>query len=124
EAGLATTGVGGEQVDDLDAGLEELHLHVLLGEGRGRAVDGQRGGGLHRTALVHRVTGDVQDAAEGRGPHRNGDGRAGVGHGLAAGEALGAVHGDAPDSVLAEVLGDLDGEVVLLGGDGRVGDLQ
>ena len=36
EADLAAAQVGGEQVDDLDAGLEDLDLHVLVGEGRRR----------------------------------------------------------------------------------------
>src|SRR5262249_2983112 len=39
EAGLAAAGVGAEQVHDLDAGLEDLHPHVLVGETRGWAVD-------------------------------------------------------------------------------------
>ena len=41
EADLAAAEVGGEQVDDLDAGLERLDLHVLLDEGRRGAVDRQ-----------------------------------------------------------------------------------
>ncbi len=39
QADLAAAGVGGEQVDDLDAGLEGFDLGRLVDEGRGRAVD-------------------------------------------------------------------------------------
>ena len=39
EADLATLHVGGQQVDDLDAGLEHLGLGLELVEGRGLAVD-------------------------------------------------------------------------------------
>src|SRR5690606_27458505 len=69
-------------------------------------------------------TGDVQDAAQGGLAHRHHDRRAGVEDVLTAGDALGAVHGDAAHRVLAEVLGDLDGEVVRLARDGRVRHLQ
>ena len=39
QADLATLHVRGEQVDDLDAGLEQLRLRLELVEGRGLAVD-------------------------------------------------------------------------------------
>jgi hypothetical protein len=38
------------------------------------------------------------------------DGRAGVGHLGAADQAVGRLHGDRPDHVVAQVLGDLEGE--------------
>ena len=39
QADLAALGVGREQVDDLDAGDQDLRLGRLLGEGRRRLVD-------------------------------------------------------------------------------------
>ena len=42
QADLAALGVGSEQVDDLDAGDEDLRFRRLVGEGRGRLVDGAR----------------------------------------------------------------------------------
>ena len=55
EADLAALGVGGEQVDDLDAGDEHLGFGGLLGEGRGGRVDRAVLGGLDRALLVDRV---------------------------------------------------------------------
>ena len=43
-------------------------------------------------------------------PDRHGDRGAGVDHLLAAGQALGRVHGDGAHGVLAQVLGDLEDE--------------
>ena len=63
------------------------------------------------------------------GPHRHGDRAAGVDHRLAAGQALGGVHGDGAHGVLAQVLGDLEhqaeglaGPLVGVGGLQRVQD--
>ena len=39
QADLAALTVGGEQVDDLDAGLEDFDLRALVDEGRRRAVN-------------------------------------------------------------------------------------
>ena len=52
EADLAAAAVGGEEVDDLDAGLEHLDAHRLVDEHRRRAVDRQRLLGVDRAALV------------------------------------------------------------------------
>jgi hypothetical protein len=98
---LATTRVGREQVDDLDAGLEGLELGVLLGEGRGRAVDRHVLLGAHRTYFVHRLADDVQDATQDLGPDRHGDGSAGVTNTHAARQALGGVHSDRAHRVFA-----------------------
>ena len=108
EAGLAALGVGLEQVDDLDAGLEHLGRGGQLGEGRGQAVDR---GALLDVERAHRVDGladDVEDAAEDLAPDRRGDRRAGVGGDHAAHHALGGLHRDGAHRVLAEVLGDLE----------------
>jgi hypothetical protein len=112
--------VRGEQVDDLDAGLEHLDVDRLVGElGRG-AVD--RPGLLvaDRAGLIDRHADDVEDAAEHRGADRHRDGGAGVLDRLAADQAVGRVHGHAPHHVLTEVLRHLDRQVVLLVADGLV----
>jgi hypothetical protein len=51
DAGLAAAGERGDQVDHLDAGLEDLSLRALLGKGRRRAVD-RVPGFLHRFTLA------------------------------------------------------------------------
>src|SRR3546814_7408651 len=66
----------------------------------------------HTTLFRSRLAKDVEEAAE----RLRADGhrylRAGVGDGLAAGRAVGRVHGDRADGVLAEVLRDFEDEPV------------
>src|SRR5438034_65431 len=95
--------VGGEEVDDLDPGLEGLHLRLLVGEGRRLAMDGIALRGRDRPALVDRLADHVHDAAEGRLADRHLDAVARVAHLLAAGEPVGRVHGDRAHGLLAQV---------------------
>ena len=112
QAGLAALGVGRQQVDDLDAGLEHLGRGVLVLERGGLPVDGQ----VHLVAdgapLVHGLAHHVHDAAQGLGTDRHLDRAAGVDHQLAAHHAVGGVHGDAADPILAQVLLHLQRDLV------------
>jgi hypothetical protein len=69
---------------------------------------------LDLAAAVHRVAGDVEDAAEDAVAHRDGDGGAGVDDLHAALEALDRGHRDRAGDAGAEVLLDLEREVLLL----------
>ena len=110
DADLAALLERADQVDDLEAGLEDLDLGRLLVE-RGRAaVDRQGVRAVDRTLAVDRVAQDVEDATEGHLADRDGDRRAGVAHRHAAGEAVRRGHGDRPHPVVAEVLLDLADE--------------
>ena len=60
----------------------------------------------HRAGFVDGFADDVDDAPERAGADRHGDRPAGVGHVLAAHQALGGVHRDAAHGVFAQVLGD------------------
>ena len=64
QADLAALGVGADQVDDLDAGLQDLGGGLLLLIAGGGAVDGpvarSVGGGL----VVHRLAQQVEHAAQ------------------------------------------------------------
>ena len=65
--------------------------------------------------LVDGLADDVQDAAERLGADRDRDGRARVDRLHAADEAVGRLHGDGPDPVVADLLGDLGaGKTTLL----------
>ena len=66
EADLTTTRQRRDQVDDLDAGLEDLHLRLLLVEGRRLAVDRSRVLARDVAALVERFAEHVEEAAERR----------------------------------------------------------
>ena len=91
EADLAAQHVGREEVDDLDAGLEELGLRLELVEGRGLAMDRPALGDLESLAVdgavsirVENLADDVEDLALGDVADRHGDGRSGVAYLLAA----------------------------------------
>src|SRR5207253_7264279 len=81
--------VGGEEVDHRDPCLEGLHLRLLVGEGRGLAMDGVAFRGRDRPALVDRLADHVHDAAEGRPADRHPDAVARLAYLLAACEAAG-----------------------------------
>ena len=59
---------------------------------------------FHRTALVHGLTGDIEDATHHTGTHGHGNRGAGVVHFDAALETFGAGHRDGPHPVVTEVL--------------------
>src|SRR2546425_1991261 len=121
---LAALRVGLEQIDDLDAGLEHLDLGGLSLEVRRRAMDRIRLLGVDRRTLVHRLTDDVEDAAERllADGHRNG--AAGVGHSRAPGAAVGGGHGGRAHLALAQLLGNLEHELLRIGEDVLVLDAR
>ena len=108
QADLAALGIGGEQVDDLDAGLEHFGRRRQVLDLRRRLVDLTAGRVLGQVlAEVDRFAEQVEDAPE-RGladGHR--DRAAGVDRLGPTRQAVGGVHRDRPDAVVAEVLLDL-----------------
>lgn len=79
ETNLSTTGVGGEEVDDLDTSDENLGGGGLVDELGGLGVNGKLLVGLDGATLVNGVTSDVDDTAQSRGADGNGDGGTSVG---------------------------------------------
>ncbi len=108
---LAAALIRRQQIDDLDAGLEDLLLGLLLVERRGGPVDRQPLGGLGIALLVDRLAEQVEDAAEARLTHRHRDRAAGVMRLHAAHQAVGRAHGDAADDVVAHVQRGFDCEL-------------
>ena len=104
EANLAALQKGLDEVDDLDAGLEHFFLGRLLIEGRSAAVDRHTLLFADGAKLVHRLTDDVEHAAE----RFAADGRSNLGAEIfrvhATHHAVGGGHGDGADTALAEVL--------------------
>ena len=119
QADLAALGVGREQVDDLDAGDQDLRFGRLLDIGRGRLMDGAAAFHRDRAGFVDRLADDVHDAPERALADRDRDRPAGVGDFLAAHQAFGNVHGDAAHRVLAEMLGDFEHQAVAVVGRSR-----
>lgn len=89
ETNLTTTGVRGEQVDNLDTGDKNLGRGGLVDERRGIGVNGSELGGLDGTTLVNGVTSDVDDTAESGGTDGDGDGSTSVLGDDTTGETLG-----------------------------------
>jgi hypothetical protein len=122
EADLAALGVGGEEVDDLDAGFEDGVGGEGVFEERTFAVDGPALFGVGEVAaVVEGFAEEVEDVAEDLFADGDGDGPAGIDAFHAADEAVGGAHADAADGVAADVLGDFAGEqgaVGALDGDG------
>ena len=112
QADLAALGVGREQVNDLDAGDEDLRFRRLLGVGGRRLMDAALLGVGDGPRLVDRLADDVDDAPERALAHGHGDRLAGVGDLLAAHQALGGVHGHRAHGVLAQVLRHLEHEAL------------
>ena len=95
QADLAALHVRGEQVDDLDAGLQHLGLGLELVEGRGLAVDPPALGDLELLAASvtsRHVAECVEHVALGDVADRHRDRAAGVAHRGAADQAVGRLH--------------------------------
>ena len=110
ETNLSTTGIGSEEVNDLNTGLEHLSSHGLIYEGWGLSVDGRELDTLDGTTLVNGLANDVHDTAEGGSTDGDTDGGTGVNDLLATDETLGTVHGNGTDRVLTKVGGHLKDE--------------
>jgi hypothetical protein len=99
QTNLTTTGVGGEKVDNLDTGDENLSLGGLVDECGRIGVDGSELGGLDGTTLVNGVTSDVDDTAQGGGTDGDGDGGTSVGGSDTTGETLGTLKGKSVEAL-------------------------
>ena len=80
EANLAPPTVGGEQVNDLEAGGQHLGGGFLLPQRRGIHVNGLTRRAAQRQPAVYRLAQHVEDAAQGGPAHRHHDRLTGVLH--------------------------------------------
>ena len=111
QADLAAADVGGQQVEHLDPGLQDLGPRLELVERRRVAVDPPALGDLQRGDVhVQRLAEHVEHVALGDVADRHRDGAAGVRYLGAADQAVGGLHGDRADHVVTDVLGDLEGQ--------------
>ncbi len=125
EADLAALRVGRQQIDDLDAGDQDLGIGRLVDEGGCRSVDRRGDLDVDRPGLVDRLADDVEDPPERLAADRHRDGSTRVDHLLAAGQAVGAVHGDGAHGRFAQVLGHLEHQrLALVGRMERVQDVR
>ncbi len=109
---LAAPGIRRQQVDDFDAGDEDLRLGRLFGIGRGRLVNGAPFLVHNGSCFIHGLADHVDDASERAVPDRHRNRLAGVGHRLAAHQPFAGVHRDGAHRRLSEVLSDLEHQPV------------
>ena len=114
EADLAALGVGRQQIDNLDAGDQDLGLGRLLDKLGSLLMDGTHGFGLDRSGLIDRLADHVDDTAQGLVADRHRDRIAGVDNIGAPHQAFGRIHGDGAHRVLAQMLGDLEHQPIAL----------
>ena len=94
-----------DQVDDLDPGLEGLHLRREVTEARRVTMDRPPLDAFgYRPSFVDRFADHVPEASERRRADGNGDRRARVHARRATRQAVGRVHGHGANAVVAEVL--------------------
>ena len=101
---LAAFGIGAEQVDDLDAGLQNFGRGGQLVKRGRQSVDVPPLGIFRRRLVVHGITQHVENSAERFLAHRHADGIARIGDGGVARQTVGGVHRDAARGVVTDVL--------------------
>ena len=105
EAYFAPSGIGLQQINDLDARLQNFHRGTLLLKGGGLAVDA-----LHRRALGHGAAAvdglaqHVEHPPQGGPAHRHLDGVSGHVHGQSPGQPLAGGEHDAAHDAAAHML--------------------
>src|SRR5256714_1554033 len=108
QADLRPLGERADEVDDLDAGLEDLDLRLLLAYWRRRPVDGPARDAFRRGLGVDGLADHVEHPAQRLDADRHRDGRPGRDHLVATPEPVCRIHGDAAHDVVADGALDLE----------------
>ena len=104
QADLAAAGVGGHQIHDLDARLQDLVGGHDVRKIRGLVVDGPALVGFDGAGTVDGIAGHIDHAAQHPLAHGHGDGRAGIHRLHPAGHAVRRAHGNAAHRAVAQLL--------------------
>lgn len=113
QTNLTTSGVRGQQVDNLDTSLQNLSRSRLLNEGWWVSVDRVSLLRLDWSSLVNWLTNNVDDTAQGLTANRHGDRSTSVGDRLASDQTVSTVHSNGSDGVLTQMLGNLQDQVLV-----------
>merc|ERR1719410_148788 len=111
ETNLTSLGIGGKEIDNLDTSDKNLLLDAHVLELGGVSVDGLSLVGVNGAPLVNGISDNIDDSAESLGSDGDHDGAASVIDNVSSDETLSTVHGNGPDGVLSQVLGDLQDEL-------------
>ena len=112
EPDFAPLAIRGKEVDDLDAGLEDLYFGRLLHERGGGPVDGHARLGANRRTVVDRIADDVENAAKALRTHRHRNGSTRVPNGGAPDKAISGVHGHRPNDTFPHMRCDFESQIV------------
>ena len=104
---LAALQIGGNQVDDLDAGFQHLAGCGLLLIAGGFPVDRPMLLHLGGRLIIHRLTQQIEYPAQGLSAHRHPDGTAGIHCIRAPHQTVGGAHGNAAHHIVTDMLGNL-----------------
>ena len=113
EAGLAAAREGAEQVDDLDAGGQQVADPGHLRQGYRRGDDGPEALRRQGRAAIQGPAEAIQQPSQAGRGHRDRQRSPGVEHRHAPPQAPGAMQGDGPDAVLVQMAVDLEGVTLL-----------
>ena len=106
QTNLTTLGERADQVDNLDAGFQQVGRRCLVGVARSLTVDTPTLFFTDLALLVNGTTQNVHDPAQSLGTNRYRDRLAGVFCFQATLQALGAAHGDGTNNAVAQLLLD------------------
>ena len=108
--------VRAQQIHHLDARLQKLFLRGLFLKFRRGPVNGFIGHSLGRRFIIYGLAQDIENPPQGLLPYRNGNGCPRSDRVHSSHQAVGASHGDTPDRVVSQVLGDFHGELAAVSG--------
>ena len=104
---FTSLGIGSQQIDHLDASDQNFLLHRHLLKLGSFSVNGSEFVSVDGAPLVNGITNDVDDAAESLITDRNTNRSSGIGDLLSTDQTFGTVHGNGPDGILSQMLGNL-----------------
>ena len=111
QAGLAALDERLDEVDGLDAGLEDLRLGGQLIIFGSRTVNRHVAGHIGHRLLVNRLAHDVPDAAQGLVANGHHDRMTGVKHLEATNQTVSRAHSDGADEVAREMRFDFENDM-------------
>ncbi len=118
-SGFTTLDEGRDEIDDLDAGLEDRGFGVLIGERGGGTVNGIFLLVLHGAAAVYGRARDVKNAAKNAVADGHGNRSAGIDYFHTTLQAFGGGHGDGAREAATEMLLHFEREILGFAADGE-----
>jgi hypothetical protein len=113
ETNLTSLGIGGKEINNFNAGLENLFSATELGEGGRLTMDGVTLLALDGSALIDGLTSDTHDTTKSGFSDRNHDGTTHIVNLLATLKTFSGIHSNATDNSVSKMLGYFKDELGL-----------